>query len=223
MKKVLLFCTMIVSLVLSLAAEQCQGITQKGARCRRNASAGSQYCWQHGGKANESTKTVDRPSRITKPRSLALPRAGFYDGNGEGTGWRVEDMPTCKAKNEDGSSCTKKCYGGTGYCCNHSHLAEESPLERTKKKMGELERWIKKRNGYRPRNLKEVRIMSPAAPSQFDGWGVEFQYETDGVDYVLSSSGPDMKFGTSDDITILHKEGKSRWVDWKLNCLQNEK
>ena len=215
MKKVLLFCTMIVSLVLSLAAEQCQGITQKGVRCRRNAASGSQYCWQHGGKANESTKTVDRPSRIIKPRRLELPRAGFYDGNGAGISWKVEDMPTCKAKNEDGSSCTKKCYGGTGYCCNHSHLAQEDPLVRTKNKMKDIELWIKKSGEYRPRTLKELRIQSVSAPSPFDGWGMELSYVTDGADYVLSSAGPDMKFETADDITILHKDGKSRFINEK--------
>jgi hypothetical protein len=29
------------------ATTQCAATTQKGARCKRNASPGSQYCWQH--------------------------------------------------------------------------------------------------------------------------------------------------------------------------------
>lgn len=28
---------------------RCQAITKKGAQCKRNAKAGSSYCWQHGG------------------------------------------------------------------------------------------------------------------------------------------------------------------------------
>ena len=28
---------------------QCAAITQKGTRCKRKASPGSKYCWQHGG------------------------------------------------------------------------------------------------------------------------------------------------------------------------------
>lgn len=28
---------------------RCQAITQKGTQCKRNAKAGSSYCWQHGG------------------------------------------------------------------------------------------------------------------------------------------------------------------------------
>jgi hypothetical protein len=27
---------------------RCQATTQKGTQCKRNAKAGSQYCWQHG-------------------------------------------------------------------------------------------------------------------------------------------------------------------------------
>lgn len=29
---------------------QCQGITKKGKQCKRNASGGTRYCYQHGGK-----------------------------------------------------------------------------------------------------------------------------------------------------------------------------
>jgi len=28
---------------------QCKGTTKKGTQCKRSASAGSTYCWQHGG------------------------------------------------------------------------------------------------------------------------------------------------------------------------------
>lgn len=28
---------------------RCQATTKKGAQCKRNAKAGSRYCWQHGG------------------------------------------------------------------------------------------------------------------------------------------------------------------------------
>jgi hypothetical protein len=28
---------------------RCQATTQKGTQCKRNAKAGSRYCWQHGG------------------------------------------------------------------------------------------------------------------------------------------------------------------------------
>jgi len=32
----------------TMAGGRCSATTQKGARCKRNASAGSSYCWQHG-------------------------------------------------------------------------------------------------------------------------------------------------------------------------------
>ena len=84
---------------------------------------------------------------------------------------------------------------------------------RTKNKMKDIELWIKKSGEYRPRTLKELRMQSMLAPSPFDGWGMELSYVTDGADYVLSSAGPDMKFETADDITILHKDGKSRFIN----------
>lgn len=28
-------------------SQQCEGITKKGTRCKRNAQTGSKYCWQH--------------------------------------------------------------------------------------------------------------------------------------------------------------------------------
>jgi hypothetical protein len=32
------------------AADQCQAKTKDGDQCKRKASAGSKFCWQHGGK-----------------------------------------------------------------------------------------------------------------------------------------------------------------------------
>ncbi len=32
------------------AADQCQAMTKDGDQCKRKASAGSKFCWQHGGK-----------------------------------------------------------------------------------------------------------------------------------------------------------------------------
>jgi hypothetical protein len=32
-----------------VSSGRCQATTQKGTQCKRNAKAGSNYCWQHGG------------------------------------------------------------------------------------------------------------------------------------------------------------------------------
>ena len=32
-----------------VSSGRCQATTQKGTQCKRNARAGSKYCWQHGG------------------------------------------------------------------------------------------------------------------------------------------------------------------------------
>jgi len=35
--------------ITSPSSGQCQATTKKGTRCKRSASPGSKYCWQHGG------------------------------------------------------------------------------------------------------------------------------------------------------------------------------
>ena len=34
---------------MEATSTRCQATTQKGTQCKRNAKAGSRYCWQHGG------------------------------------------------------------------------------------------------------------------------------------------------------------------------------
>ncbi len=33
----------------NVSSGRCQATTKKGTQCKRNASSGSNYCWQHGG------------------------------------------------------------------------------------------------------------------------------------------------------------------------------
>jgi len=37
-----------------LAQERCAAKTRKGPQCKRKASAGSKFCWQHGGKKKQA-------------------------------------------------------------------------------------------------------------------------------------------------------------------------
>ena len=41
--------------------QQCQAKTKDGDQCKRMASAGSQFCWQHGGKKTSTKK--DAPAK----------------------------------------------------------------------------------------------------------------------------------------------------------------
>ena len=76
--------------------------------------------------------------------------------------------------------------------------------------MKELEeaiiRYKKATKGSAPSTLDDLRQLSAAVPSFKDGWGTPFYYETDGENFGLSSAGPDKKFETSDDITIIRQK-----------------
>lgn len=53
MKRLLLFG---VSLLVAVQVFACAAITKKGTQCKRKPVPGSQYCWQHGGRANNVPK-----------------------------------------------------------------------------------------------------------------------------------------------------------------------
>lgn len=53
MKRLLVFG---VSLLVAAQVFACAAITKKGTQCKRKPVPGSQYCWQHGGRANNTQK-----------------------------------------------------------------------------------------------------------------------------------------------------------------------
>jgi endonuclease YncB( thermonuclease family) len=85
MKKVSLFFIVAVGLIVSVAAEQCKAITQKGRQCRRNASPGSQFCWQHGGAAQSKVgDSVSAKKALAKKDAVAAEIAGRIVGVADG-------------------------------------------------------------------------------------------------------------------------------------------
>lgn len=61
-RKLVLILTILISILFvaaQLDAGQCQAITKKGAQCKRQAAAGSEYCWQHGGKTTQTTQSTE--------------------------------------------------------------------------------------------------------------------------------------------------------------------
>jgi hypothetical protein len=55
-------------------ASQCAAATQKGSRCKRNASPGSSYCWQHGGTTKAERQEI--ANRATEQASAEELNAG---------------------------------------------------------------------------------------------------------------------------------------------------
>ena len=59
MNKILMLAAIVLMSVVAVAG-QCVGITKKGERCKRQAAAGSSYCWQHGGAKTQRTVVPTR-------------------------------------------------------------------------------------------------------------------------------------------------------------------
>ena len=83
--KIILFALTICGMMISVVADQCMGITKKGRQCRRNASPGSQYCWQHGGAAqSKAGDSVSGKKALVKKDAVAAEIAGRIVGVADG-------------------------------------------------------------------------------------------------------------------------------------------
>lgn len=78
---------------------QCKAITTKGTQCSRQAQDGSEYCWQHAGKAGNHQATTTTKSIPSKSANSA-------------SGGR------CRATTKSGSRCTRTAKSN-GYCWQH--------------------------------------------------------------------------------------------------------
>lgn len=105
MKKFLIVATVLIMAIVAVAG-QCRGITKKGTQCKRNASPGSSYCWQHGG-----TTASQRAAGITA------------------------DEGRCKAITKAGTQCTRAAQNGSMYCWQHAG-AHEAGSEVNDKEQG---------------------------------------------------------------------------------------
>lgn len=78
---------------------QCKATTAKGTQCSRKAQDGSEYCWQHAGKAGIQQTTTTTTSTPAKSISTTS------DGR-------------CRAITKSGSRC-KRTAKSNGYCWQH--------------------------------------------------------------------------------------------------------
>ncbi len=119
MKKLMMAVAM--SLVgVAVFAAQCEGLTQKGERCKRDAAEGSKFCIGHADQAKkvekvepkakaETTKTEPKATAEVKkpePKDKAEPKEKA-DG-------------TCWAMTEAGTRCKHKKDGESDYCKQHA-------------------------------------------------------------------------------------------------------
>jgi len=79
-------------MAVAVNAAQCEGKTQKGERCKREAAEGSKYCIGH----------ADQAKKTTAPKQ------------------KEKDDGTCWAVTEAGTRCKHKKDGDKDYCKQHA-------------------------------------------------------------------------------------------------------
>lgn len=91
---------MLAVAAIAIEAFACAAITKKGTRCKRPASPGSEYCWQHGG-----TTKAQRAAGLT-----------------------AEDVAKmrCKARTKSGTQCKRTAQKGTDFCWQHQNSQAET-------------------------------------------------------------------------------------------------
>ena len=86
----------------SLFAAQCAATTKKGTQCKRQASADSRFCWQHGG----ATKAQQASGATAAPVSAAART--------------VPQVTTrCQATTKSGAPCSRPAKAGSKFCWQH--------------------------------------------------------------------------------------------------------
>ena len=136
MKKVLMMVAVCLMAAMAFAA-QCAATTKKGTQCKREASPGSEFCWQHGGttkaerEANGDRETPKRTSRRVereesgeqpddapaakpvrrRPQRVEAPTANDAPASVEGQ---------CQATTKAGTPCKRKAVAGGKYCAQHA-------------------------------------------------------------------------------------------------------
>ena len=115
MKKILTMAAVCLMAAATFAA-QCAATTKKGTQCKRQASPGSSYCWQHGG-----TTKAERASGANNAAPVQTRRAPRNESAGA-IAAPVSDG-RCQATTKAGTQCKRKAQAGSKYCFQHAESA----------------------------------------------------------------------------------------------------
>ena len=116
MKKILMMAAVCLMAAATFAA-QCAATTQKGTQCKRQASPGSQYCWQHGG-----TTKAERAAGGADAAPVQTRRAA-QRGETAGTVAASVSDGRCQATTKAGAQCKRKAQPGSKFCFQHGETA----------------------------------------------------------------------------------------------------
>ena len=82
---------------------------EKGAQCKRNAQAGSIYCWQHERMYGTSQTKTESKSKESKKETVKK----------EETKKQEYVSTQCQATTKKGKQCKRKASAGSRYCWQH--------------------------------------------------------------------------------------------------------
>ena len=137
MKRLMIAIAMCVAAVAADAA-QCEGLTQKGERCKREAAEGSKFCIGHADQAKKDVKSEAKEQ--VAPKGKAEPRekpaskesAASKDKTApkqkpaQKAAVEQKDDGTCWAVTEAGTRCKHKKDGESDYCKQHAASVKPS-------------------------------------------------------------------------------------------------
>ena len=126
MKKLMMVVAMCLAGAAAFAA-QCEGVTQKGERCKREADAGSKFCVGH---ADQAKKAEPKDKEAKNDSCWAVTAAGTRckhkrDGESDYCKQHSPDakpakpFDQCRAMTYEGKQCSRKPVGLGRYCQQH--------------------------------------------------------------------------------------------------------
>jgi len=137
MKRLMIAIAMCVAAVAADAA-QCEGLTQKGERCKREAAEGSKFCIGHADQAKKDVKseTKEQVAQKGKAEPKEKPASKESAASKDKTAPKQKpaqkaaveqkDDGTCWAVTEAGTRCKHKKDGESDYCKQHAASVKPS-------------------------------------------------------------------------------------------------
>ena len=137
MKRLMIAIAMCVAAVAADAA-QCEGLTQKGERCKREAAEGSKFCIGHADQAKKDVKSEakeqiapkgkaePKEKSASKESAASKDKAAPKQKPAQKAAVEQKDDGTCWAVTEAGTRCKHKKDGESDYCKQHAASVKPS-------------------------------------------------------------------------------------------------
>ena len=138
MKRLMIAIAMCVAAV-AVDAAQCEGLTQKGERCKREAAEGSKFCIGHADQAKKDVKSEAKEQVAPKGKAEPKEKPASKESAASKDKTAPKQKPaqkatveqkddgTCWAVTEAGTRCKHKKDGESDYC--KQHAANVKPAE----------------------------------------------------------------------------------------------